>query len=64
MSNSYPDLVSTSEAAEMLKITPKTISRYAQDGRLRPATKLPGLTGAYLFNRTDIEALAEFKSAV
>lgn len=30
----------------------------AQKGRLHPSRKLPGRTGAYLFRRADVEALA------
>ena len=30
----------------------------ADDGRLNPAVKIPGLRGAYLFERADVERLA------
>jgi excisionase family DNA binding protein len=53
------DLIGTSEAAELLDLDRSTFSRWVQVGRLHPVTKLPGVTGAFLFRRSDIEALRE-----
>jgi hypothetical protein len=36
-----------------------SVNRLVRLGRLVPAKKLPGLRGSYLFNRADVEALAE-----
>jgi excisionase family DNA binding protein len=53
------DLIGSAEAAKILSVDQATISRWVHNGTLNPATKLPGLSGAYLFHRTDIETLAE-----
>lgn len=50
-------LISSAEAAEILNYHVATINRMVAAGKLTPAIKLPGKTGAYLFNRADIEAL-------
>ena len=49
--------ITTAEAAEILGKTVATVNRLVLIGRLTPARKLPGKTGAYLFNRKDIERL-------
>lgn len=54
------DLITTAEALEVLgKSSATTISRYVTAGKLTPARKLPGLRGAYLFRRADVERLAD-----
>lgn len=59
------DLIGTPEAASIIGVSRATMTRWVQSGELEPATKLPGLTGAALFNRADIEAkAAERKGAV
>lgn len=51
-------LLTTSEACEVLGLTSRsTLSRYVATGRLKPAMKMPGSTGAFLFNRADVEKL-------
>jgi hypothetical protein len=58
------DLVSTGEALDILGVSsPSTVGRLVQAGKLAPAAKLPGLRGAYLFNRSDVEALAAERAA-
>jgi len=58
------DLVTTGEALDILGMSsPTSVSRLVQAGRLVPATKLPGLRGAYLFNRSDVERLAQERAA-
>lgn len=56
------DLVSTTQAAEQLGVSIRTIHRLAQSGRLHVAHKLPTGTGAYLFYKADIDAYLEAKS--
>lgn len=48
-----PDrLATTKEAAEAVGVSPRSLSRWAQDGKLRPTLKTPG--GWY---RWDVEDL-------
>ncbi|MDQ3307567.1 MAG: helix-turn-helix domain-containing protein [Actinomycetota bacterium] len=51
-----PELLSTSEAAEILGTSGVTVNRWAITGKLPVAHKMPGRTGAYLFARSDVEA--------
>jgi len=57
--HAMPDLITSPEAAAMLGVSVRTVHRKIEEGRLTPAKKLPGPTGAYLFNRADVEALAQ-----
>lgn len=43
-------LVTSNEACERLGISRPTLSRWVTSGRLKPAQKLPGVRGAYLFD--------------
>ena len=54
-----PDLIPTSEVAEMFGLHVATIVRRVQAGELPYAVKVPGKTGAYLFDRAEIEKLAK-----
>lgn len=45
------------ETARILGKSRATVKRWAADGTI-PAGKLPGKTGAYLFDRAAIQALA------
>ena len=57
-------MVNTTEALAILgQASPSTIARYVQAGKLTPAYKLPGLRGAYIFTRADVEALAAERAA-
>lgn len=51
------NLLTTKEAAERLGVTVYTVARYAREGRLTPALRLPGIRGAMFFQPEDIEAL-------
>lgn len=53
------NLVSTVEAVAILGCDRSSISRWVSSGRLVPAHKLPGQTGAFLFDRAAIEALRD-----
>lgn len=58
------DLITTSEACELLGFTSRsTLSRYVAVGRIAPAMKMPGTTGAFLFNRGDVERLRDERTA-
>jgi len=54
--------MSAAEAADLLNCHRSTIARYVAAGTLE-ATKLPGRTGAYLFDRAAVEALAAERAA-
>lgn len=49
--------MSAREVASRLGIDLRTVQRQARNGKL-PATKLPGVTGSFVFDRSEIEALA------
>jgi len=57
MSNG-PDLVNTAEAAQILHLDRSAFVRRVQMGKVPVHYRAPGRTGAYLFRREDIEALA------
>lgn len=48
--------LTTAQVAEAANRSIRTVSRWIQDGRLQPSLKIPGRTGAYLF---DPEHVAE-----
>lgn len=51
------DLLTTAQAAEQADVDVRTIHRWVASGRLSPALKLPGGTGAYLFDPASVAAL-------
>ena len=53
------NLVGTTEAAERLGVERSTFFRWMQLGRIKPVMKLPGATGALLFDIADVDALRE-----
>ena len=53
-----PDLLSTRGAARVLGVTTRTVHRFAESERLRPAYRLDGLRGAFLFHESDVLELA------
>ena len=57
MPKKQQDIISTTEAAKLLGIDPRTVQRRAISGDLPIVSKLRGDTGAYLFNRADVLAL-------
>lgn len=49
-------LLTSAEACEALGgIDRSTLSRWVALGKIRPYTKLPGVRGAYLFERTEVQ---------
>lgn len=54
-----PALVSTAEAARILRVTTRTVHRFAESGTLPPAYRLDNQRGAYLFHKSDVDDLAE-----
>lgn len=53
-----PDLLSTRGAARVLGVTTRTVHRFAESDTLRPAFRLDGLRGAFLFHESDVRNLA------
>lgn len=51
------ELIRTSEAAELVGESVRQFIRRVERNELTPALKLPGLRGAYLFNRADVERI-------
>ena len=52
------DLITTAQAAQRREVTQQTIRNWVAAGRLTPVLRLPGKTGALLFNVADVDALA------
>lgn len=51
-----PDLLTTAETCDALGgIDRSTLTRWVQTGRITPAQKLPGRTGAYLFDPAEVQ---------
>ena len=60
---SHMHLVTAAEAAELVGVDRSTIARWVAAGRLTAAHKNPGATGARLFDRAEVEALAADRAA-
>lgn len=56
-------LIPTAQAAKMLGVDVRTVHRMVHDGRLLPALKVPGLTGAWLFDQAAVERVAAERTA-
>jgi len=57
------NLMSTAEAAVLLRLTPRSVARMVERGDLPFVRKLPGLTGLYLFDRAMVELIARQRAA-
>ncbi len=55
--------IPAADAARILGVSVHTVGRYARRGVLVPVMKAPGLRGAYLFDRRDVERLAKRRGA-
>jgi predicted site-specific integrase-resolvase len=53
------DLIGSADAEIILGIDRATVTRWAASGRLKLVTRLPGIRGALLFDRTQVCAVAE-----
>lgn len=56
-------MIGTGEAATLLGWSRAKVKRHAADGLLPIVRKLPGDTGAYLFDRATVERLAKETAA-
>ena len=64
MENRQPSQpLSTKQVAQILRVEVRTVHRMATDGRLTPLMKLPGETGAYLFDPAEVDRLAAERTA-
>lgn len=57
------ELIISSQVGVILGKSPRTIARLAEQGEIPYASKLLGPNGAYLFRRSDIEAMAAQRAA-
>jgi excisionase family DNA binding protein len=55
-----PALLVQQEVADLLRVEPRTVRRWAREGKI-PAVKLP--SGEYRFRREDVDDLIESGSA-
>lgn len=46
--------------ADLANVSPRTVARWVESGRLPIAQRLPGKTGACLFHRQDVERSLTF----
>lgn len=51
----HTDTLTTAQVVDEYGSSRRTIGRRIADGELTPLMKLPGTTGAYLFERAEIE---------
>ncbi len=54
-----PDVIGSAEACKILGRDRSTLTRWVESGRLDYWVKMPGETGAYLFERHVVEALRD-----
>jgi predicted site-specific integrase-resolvase len=52
------DLIGSAEACEILGIDRATLVRWIAASKIAKVTKMPGQTGAYVFERAEIERAA------
>lgn len=50
-------LMTSAEAADALRVSVKTITRWADSGKLTVVKRLPGKRGALLFDAAQVEAI-------
>ncbi len=48
--------MTTAQAADYLKVSPRTVQRLVASGKLEALMKLPGRTGAYVFDEAVVMA--------
>lgn len=53
------DVIGTSDAAKILDVPLRTLIWRTTQGQIPFVQKMPGRNGAYLFDRTQIEAIAK-----
>lgn len=58
------DYLNANEAAERAGVSRRTITRWIESERLKPAAQLPGATGALLFLPADVDNAKDLESAL
>lgn len=59
-----PGLIPSADACELLSVDRSTLTRWVASGRIKPAGKVPGKRGGYLFAVAEVERVnAERKAA-
>jgi len=59
-----PDLIGSAEVCQILAIDRGTLTRRIAAGKLAYVSKMPGLTGAYIFERAEVmRHKAEYETA-
>jgi len=51
----HPEQMTTSQVVEEFQVSRRTVLRRIAEGDLTPLMKLPGATGAYLFDRAEAD---------
>ncbi|MEV4902389.1 helix-turn-helix domain-containing protein [Citricoccus sp. NPDC055426] len=51
--------IGTAETARILRVSKRTVHNRVDAGILTPITKIEGRTGAYVFDRETVQALAD-----
>lgn len=59
MHNDEASAIGTVDTCAILAIDRSTLSRWVKDGRIAPTLRLPGKTGAMIFDRATVEALRD-----
>lgn len=62
MASMEQHLLTSPQAAQRLGVARWTVNRWAKAGRLAYVCQLPGLTGAFLFDAKEIDALAQMRA--
>lgn len=57
-----PELITTTQVAERLGLTPITILRAVQAGVIKPAQRLPGIKGQWLFHPDEADRYAKLRA--
>lgn len=57
------ELIGVAEASEITGLDKRTLHRKVERGELQAVSKLPGLRGAYIFARSEIERLAKERAS-
>ena len=56
------NLLSTAQAARILGVHIRTVSRFVAAGRLTPAAQAPGVRGAFLIDPAEVDRFAETRN--